>query len=70
MTLSEALAAGRATPELKNKETEAVLLESDEEEALTDVEEEEAVGAEDTVIFSSPPRITRFGRVVKRRRFS
>ena len=70
MTLSEALAAGGAIPELGKEETEVILSESDEEEALTDGEEEEAARAEDTVVIPSPPRITRFGRVVKRRRLS
>ena len=70
MTLSGGLAAGGAIPELNKEETEVILSESDEEEALTDGEEEEAAGAEDTVVIPSPPRITRFGRVVKRRRFS
>ena len=68
MALSEALAAGKAIPELRKEEIEVGLLESNEEEALIDIVEEEAEGAEETVTFPSPPRITRFWRVVKRRR--
>ena len=61
MTLSEALAAGEAIPGIKEKEKEVILVEE---------EEEEAEGAEITVMLVSPPRITRFGRVVKKRRLS
>jgi hypothetical protein len=70
ITLSEALAAGEAIPGIKKKEKEVILVEEEEEEAEEDEEEEEAEGAEITVMLVSPPRITRFGRVVKKRRLS
>jgi hypothetical protein len=62
MTLSEVLTAGEAIPSITEKEKEVILVEEDEDK--------EAKGAGITVILASPPRITRFGRIIKRRRLS
>jgi hypothetical protein len=70
ITLSEALAAGKAIPGIKEKEKEVILVEEEEEEAEEDKEEEGAKGAKITVMLVSPPRITRFGHVVKKQRLS
>lgn len=70
MTLSEALAGGEAIPKLKKGGIEVALAETEEEEALTEEEEEETEETEISVKFPSPPRITRSGRIVKRRRLS
>jgi hypothetical protein len=66
MTLSEVLAASKAIPSITEKEKEVILVEEDKEEAKEEDEDKEAKGARITVILASPPRITRFGRIIKK----
>ena len=70
ITLSEVLAAGEAIPSMTEKEKDVILVEEDEEEAEEEDVDEEAEGAGITVILASPPRITRFGYIIKKRRLS
>ena len=67
MTLSEALAAGEAIPEIKDQ-AEPVVVDSDSEEEVA-LEAEAASIIEATGVLESPQRTTRSGRLVKKPRY-